>query len=498
MNNAVNESCDGVDNNCNGEIDEYVGDTYYSDGDEDGYGSEIISTLACNAPVDYVENSDDCDDANGDVNPGAVEVCDEIDNNCDGEVSEGLMRQYYIDVDKDNYGSSKIAVMKCALQDGYSSNSNDCDDANPNVYEMVNGLCVGSTTLQTIPPTIPPTISPTIPPTISPTIPPTTASTIPPTTPTIPPTIPFTTYYNDRDWDGYGDEKDKVLSRGEMPGYVTISGDCNDRNKTINPGAVEVCDGVDNNCNGAIDEGLVIDGGWGAWRDWTTCSALCGPGITSRMRGCNNPAPACGGNMCAGENNETEQCNLGSCAYLALTADRKQIGMGDAFNLNWSSEGVAYCNASGEWTGVKSSNGVERIIPSGYGSKTYTLSCYDASNKPAVSSSEDVMVVLDTDFDNNGCVEFKDFIAFAKHYNLQEGDEDWEEKYDLNHDGEVNFPDFIKFAKYFNYGKGGECEQKRSSKPAISYEQLNVCQNPGKEKCDKLDNDCDGKIDEGC
>ena len=79
--------CDGVDNNCDGQIDEGLKSTFYRDLDDDGYGNTAESTPACSAPAGYVVKSGDCDDSNAAVHSGVQEVCDDgIDNNCDGAV----------------------------------------------------------------------------------------------------------------------------------------------------------------------------------------------------------------------------------------------------------------------------------------------------------------------------------------------------------------------------------------------------------------------------
>jgi len=79
------ETCDGLDNDCDGETDDGVKTTFYEDSDGDGYGNPSSTTEACSAPEGYVEDSTDCDDTDGSVNPGAAEVCDnEKDDNCNG------------------------------------------------------------------------------------------------------------------------------------------------------------------------------------------------------------------------------------------------------------------------------------------------------------------------------------------------------------------------------------------------------------------------------
>ena len=64
--------------------------TFYADTDGDGFGDPTTALNACEEPLGYVSNADDCNDGNAGVNPRATEVCDGIDNNCDGRIDEGL------------------------------------------------------------------------------------------------------------------------------------------------------------------------------------------------------------------------------------------------------------------------------------------------------------------------------------------------------------------------------------------------------------------------
>src|SRR5438132_5704829 len=89
---GATEVCNGIDDNCNGQIDEGVKLTFYADADGDGYGNANVTTLACSAPSGYVSNSTDCNDANAAVHPGATEVCNGIDDNCNGQIDEGVKR----------------------------------------------------------------------------------------------------------------------------------------------------------------------------------------------------------------------------------------------------------------------------------------------------------------------------------------------------------------------------------------------------------------------
>ncbi len=82
----ADEVCDGVDNDCDGQVDAdpVDGRTGCLDADGDGFGDPAICETACFLPGYFVENDEDCDDADPAIHPLAVEICDEIDNDCDG------------------------------------------------------------------------------------------------------------------------------------------------------------------------------------------------------------------------------------------------------------------------------------------------------------------------------------------------------------------------------------------------------------------------------
>ena len=118
--------------------------TLYADLDGDGFGNPASSIQACNSPVGYVANSEDCDDQNPSIHPGAQEVCNNLDDDCNGLVDENAGPIWYVDADGDGYGNAPVFMHACLQPSGYVANSIDCDDDNiaiyPNALEIVNGL----------------------------------------------------------------------------------------------------------------------------------------------------------------------------------------------------------------------------------------------------------------------------------------------------------------------------------------------------------------------
>ncbi|WP_343747271.1 MopE-related protein [Fluviicola sp.] len=110
--------------------------TYYVDADGDGYGdSDASGVVSCTPITGSVTNNEDCDDSNDQVNPAATEVCDGVDNNCDGNIDEGFtMTTYYEDADGDTYGNPNASVTDCTQPAGYVTNNEDCDDTNAAIH----------------------------------------------------------------------------------------------------------------------------------------------------------------------------------------------------------------------------------------------------------------------------------------------------------------------------------------------------------------------------
>lgn len=142
------EVCDGVDNNCDGSVDENVGTPWYRDADGDGYGDPSSTVIACSAPEGYVENGEDCADGDGAIHPNAQDNCDDIDNDCDLRVDEDASTSvYYLDADGDGAPNPYAALRACKPpSDGrhyvpLTYNNGDCDDTNtaykPGVSESI-------------------------------------------------------------------------------------------------------------------------------------------------------------------------------------------------------------------------------------------------------------------------------------------------------------------------------------------------------------------------
>jgi hypothetical protein len=92
INPNATEICNGIDDDCDGTIDEGGTNVFYRDADADGYGNPALTTLACFAPSGYVSDNTDCNDTLAAVNPGAMEICNNgIDDDCDGLVDEGCV-----------------------------------------------------------------------------------------------------------------------------------------------------------------------------------------------------------------------------------------------------------------------------------------------------------------------------------------------------------------------------------------------------------------------
>ena len=120
--------------------------TWYADNDLDGFGDEISPTVACDQPSSFGIDSTDCDDTDSDISPGANEVCDQVDNDCDTLIDDddtGVIGQFqwYSDSDNDGFGNSADVEVACTQPSGRIANGEDCDDTNRRIHPGVEETC---------------------------------------------------------------------------------------------------------------------------------------------------------------------------------------------------------------------------------------------------------------------------------------------------------------------------------------------------------------------
>jgi len=118
------EYCDGLDNDCDGEVDDNAigASTWFPDSDSDGFGYTSYSVVSCEGTDGYVEDGSDCDDNDAAVHPEADEYCNGKDDDCDGDVDEETALDastWYADTDGDGYGDGSASIVDCEQPAGY-------------------------------------------------------------------------------------------------------------------------------------------------------------------------------------------------------------------------------------------------------------------------------------------------------------------------------------------------------------------------------------------
>gem|GEM_PF-1247467 len=228
---AAPELCDGVDNNCNEEIDEGepIGSvTFYADLDGDGFGDVENSQTQCDQPDGYIIDDSDCNDSDDLAYPGANEYCDGVDNDCDGVADEDSALDstiFYRDVDGDGFGNIFIYERSCSAGDGFVDNDTDCNDSDAEIFPGAVEICdnIDNDCDEAVDDADPDIVDPL-------------------------------EWFIDEDEDGFGIGNALLACELPAPGYVNDGTDCDDENVLLNPAANEICgDELDNDCDGLID-----------------------------------------------------------------------------------------------------------------------------------------------------------------------------------------------------------------------------------------------------
>jgi len=169
--------------------------------------------------------ADDCDDNNADAYPLAPEFCDGTDGNCNGQIDDNPVDAgtWFADSDGDGFGLVSYSFTGCDAPADYTSTAGDCDDTNaavnPGATESCNGIDDDCDSLVDA----------------------------------NDPDAVAGNWYPDADLDGYGDEfGTPTLSCDQPSGAVSGNTDCDDGAASVHPGATEICDGLDGDCDGVI------------------------------------------------------------------------------------------------------------------------------------------------------------------------------------------------------------------------------------------------------
>jgi hypothetical protein len=281
---ADREICNGLDDDCDGSIDEGELVRVYRDADGDGHGDPSMPAMGCGARAGYVPDDRDCDDASALRSPTLPEVCDGIDNDCDGvpdPEDAPVVARWYADGDGDGFGDPLRSIEACAPPAGHALLGTDCDDTNaarhPAQRERCNGVdddCNGVADFVIAPGDLEDDDLDGVPDAACPMLPAGAPRDCEDRDASshgdalelcdgrdndcdgrIDEGVESTRHFRDVDGDGWGSEAaGVVVACGVVPGHTIRGGDCDEGSNLRHPGAIEGCNGVDEDCDGAIDE----------------------------------------------------------------------------------------------------------------------------------------------------------------------------------------------------------------------------------------------------
>ncbi len=434
---GAEELCDALDNDCDGAVDEGVTTTYYADLDEDGYGDPDNTVEACEQPEGYLEDQRDCDDADATVNPAGSEVCNEVDDDCDGTVDEGVTTTFYADADGDGYGDGASAIEACELPDGYADNTDDCDDTNgalnPAAAEYCDGYdndCDGTVDNDDA--------------------------------------LDASTWYEDRDRDGYGDSGASSTACTQPSGSAAKDGDCDDRDPDVFPGADELCNTTDDDCDGAVDEAPVDGTSWYLDDDGDGYGAA---GTSDVQVACDQPpgyAPST--DDCADDDFTINPGADEDCDGLDNDCD----GLVDADDPGVTDAATWYTDGDGDGWGDPTTGVVACSQPGGTAAHGYAGDC-DDGDATVHPNADELCDGVDNDCD--GLLDDADADVL--------GTSTWYPDADVDGYGDAAGAIEACSQPAGTIATGGDCDD---GDPGIL---------PGAEEhCDGVDEDCDGEVDE--
>ena len=396
INPGVDEVCDGIDNDCDGEINELsdLADPllYYPDEDGDGFGADGPLVYGCYAPEGYVTTAGDCNDREAAIYPTAEERCNEVDEDCDYIVDEDPPTDgdtYYADLDSDGFGGS-LTVRACfEAPDGYLEDGTDCNDASSSTYPGADERCTGEDNdcdglIDEAP-------------------------------------IDGVTVYRDSDEDGWGLESYTDVGCGDSAGWSTDYGDCDDGDAAVNPGADEVCNDLDDNCDGEADEVGAVDGD-------TYYSDLDGDGYGSpigEVTACSQPS---GYVDQAGDCNDTSATSYPGADEFCDGLDNDCDGSSDEDDAldveTW------YADSDGDGYGDADTTDEACSAPSGYVSDDSDCDDSDSAVSPDATEVCDDGVDNDCDGSSNGC-------GWAGEIDEDDADAGWEGQSSYDYSGQA-------------------------------------------------------------